>query len=185
MGRDSSIWEWQTRKADSPLLKRIFDIRDLLVDLSGSRQGAKMQLAQWQNGTRGCTANAYDFFRHKDTKKPWAIDVWRQFITPKHSFILWLCAKCRLLTKDRIKHIELDTTCVLCDRAPESLQHLFFGCKTSSMIWRNIKQWLGISRAMTTIKSKVPLNGSKRKQEGRGGKARPRGLPWLARSTKF
>ncbi|PSS36171.1 Reverse transcriptase zinc-binding domain protein [Actinidia chinensis var. chinensis] len=76
---------------------------------------------------------------------------------PKHSFILWLSLKEKLLTRDRIaEHIE-DTSCALCGYTMESLDHLFFGCPTVSQVWVEVKAWLGFTRALNTLKAAVKL----------------------------
>ncbi|XP_022880980.1 uncharacterized protein LOC111398292 [Olea europaea var. sylvestris] len=60
------------------------------------------------------TKNAYNFFRPKGTFKPWGAEVWKACITPKHSFMLWLGAQSKLLTKDKLLYLDIDCKCVLC-----------------------------------------------------------------------
>ncbi|GFS34500.1 hypothetical protein Acr_00g0034240 [Actinidia rufa] len=40
-------------------------------------------------------------------------------------------------------------------RGDESIDHLFFQCRVGNQIWSQIKTWLGISRAMQTLKATV------------------------------
>lgn len=53
--------------------------------------------------------------------------VWNKKNIPKHSFIYWLTAKKKLLTKYMLDHrgINLDTS--------ESINHLFYECKFSKL----------------------------------------------------
>lgn len=83
----------------------------------------------------------------------WTVEVWRSYITPKNSFILWLGAQSKLLTKDRLMHLDIDRTCILCWSQVKTCQHLFFQCAITSCIWHVIRKWLGIRRSMTTLPS--------------------------------
>lgn len=62
--------------------------------------------------------------------------VWRSFMIPKFSFILWLAVKNRLLTKDRmtIFGMAVDVRCVLCHNADESIHHLFTDCPYFNLV---------------------------------------------------
>ncbi|KAL6214721.1 hypothetical protein ACLB2K_014153 [Fragaria x ananassa] len=45
----------------------------------------------------------YDFLRHHNTVKDWACNVWRSFIPPRYSFLVWRILFDRLPTDDRVK----------------------------------------------------------------------------------
>ncbi|XP_010549577.1 PREDICTED: uncharacterized protein LOC104820715 [Tarenaya hassleriana] len=70
----------------------------------------------------------------------WHKSVWFPRSIPKHSFIVWLAAKNRLPTKDRLLSWGLDVadTCVLCDSSVESVDHLFFCCQYTHVVWSAI-----------------------------------------------
>ncbi|KAK6125389.1 hypothetical protein DH2020_040858 [Rehmannia glutinosa] len=70
----------------------------------------------------------------------------------------------RLQTKDRLHYMDIDQNCALCGTAPETLDHLFFQCNMTNQVWLQIKKWLCITRAMTTIKSALKYM----KKEARG-----------------
>ena len=58
-------------------------------------------------------------------------------------------------TRDNLwDHIE-DTSCVLCGNHIETIDHLFFQCRTSNHVWTEIKAWLGFTRELKTIKAAV------------------------------
>ncbi|XP_022871917.1 uncharacterized protein LOC111391015 [Olea europaea var. sylvestris] len=59
-------------------------------------------------GEKFSTKIAYNFFRLKGTFKPWGTEVWKSCITPKHSFILWLGAQSKVLTKDKLLFLDID-----------------------------------------------------------------------------
>lgn len=162
--RHSSLWDRPPNRDDSPLIKHVFRTRDLLLGREGSPEAAITLMRSWVDGIRFSTTKAYDYFRAKGTPRPWARDVWHPSITPKHSFTIWLCAKGRLSTRDRLAFLGTDPGCSLCGQEPESLEHLFFACRFTSGIWNHIRDWVRIRRAMNTIPSALKWI----KKEGRG-----------------
>ncbi|KAK4421948.1 hypothetical protein Salat_2145500 [Sesamum alatum] len=101
------------------------------------------------------TSKAYEYFRPKLTRQPWKATIWKAFIPPKYSFILWLGLRGRLATRDRLAFLQEDLTCSLCINTNETAKHLFFECPFSTCVWSDIRQWLGINRRMSTILSVV------------------------------
>ncbi|KAK7256204.1 hypothetical protein RIF29_29642 [Crotalaria pallida] len=55
--------------------------------------------------------------------------VWNSYSIPKHCFIVWLAIKDRLRTKNSLSmFMQVQPECILCNRAMESRDHLFFEC---------------------------------------------------------
>ena len=148
-----SIWEWVPRKDTSSLLKRLAAIRETLCLNEGSMYAARQKLSSWASEGSFSTGKAYDYFRCKGIKKTWAKGVWAAGITPKHSFIVWLAVKSKLLTRDKLIYLDINRACAFCDAAEESNEHLFFRCQFGAAIWEHVKSWLGMHRAMSTIQS--------------------------------
>lgn len=48
--RRQSIWEWEPRKGDSPLLNQLARVRNVLVDTAGQRSNAANLLSSWREG---------------------------------------------------------------------------------------------------------------------------------------
>ncbi|XP_059285018.1 uncharacterized protein LOC132038358 [Lycium ferocissimum] len=67
---------------------------------------------------------------------------------PRWKFILYLAIHGRLLTKDRIAKWATvnEPSCPLCCSVDESLNHLFFTCPYSSIVWGKMLAWQGIIR---------------------------------------
>ncbi|KAJ6673638.1 hypothetical protein OIU85_012630 [Salix viminalis] len=62
--------------------------------------------------------------------------LWHPLHVPRQSIILWLAARGRLRTKDRLPNItEEDGICKLCRREGESHDHLFFHYGYSKQVW--------------------------------------------------
>ncbi|GJS41185.1 reverse transcriptase zinc-binding domain-containing protein [Tanacetum coccineum] len=60
--------------------------------------------------------------------------------TPKHSFMMWLAIQGRLMTQDRMAkwNPTMKLVCALCDKCPDSHDHLFFQCQFSNKVWDSI-----------------------------------------------
>lgn len=114
-----------------------------------------MLLGSWFKGGKFNTSMAYDWMRIKHSKKPWTTAVWKRYIPPKMSFILWLAMRGRLNTKNLWLTDTEDLNCVFCSDFPESVSHLFFNCNFVGSIWREIRLWLNIQRSMSTLYSVV------------------------------
>ncbi|KAL2253455.1 UNVERIFIED_CONTAM: Retrovirus-related Pol polyprotein from type-2 retrotransposable element R2DM [Sesamum indicum] len=151
--RGASIWEWQPKKGDSPLLQRLAEIRNRVVTDFGSPEAAIEHLTRWSTPKGLQTSKAYEYFRPKLARQPWKAAIWKAFIPPKYSFILWLGMRGRLATRDRLGFLQEEDLCSLCINTKESARHLFFECPFSSFVWSRIRHWIGISRTMSTLQS--------------------------------
>lgn len=158
------VWEWSSKKDDSPLMKKILAIRDSIRLSEGSVPAASQKLSSWDQGGSICISKAYDFFQSKGSKEIWASDVWSSCITPKHAFILWWNSKSKLLTKDKCCSWISTETVLFVDPRLSLLSHIFFPCPLSSSVWGHIRSWLGITKAMSTVP--VPWSGIKKEAWG-------------------
>ncbi|KAJ4881254.1 Uncharacterized protein Rs2_38309 [Raphanus sativus] len=95
------------------------------------------------NGKRSLTysaRNTYDFLRSAAPTVSWHQQVWFSGGIPKHKFLAWLFVLDRCPTKDRMATwgLGVDGNCVLCNSGQESRDHLFFNCRYSYCIWRDL-----------------------------------------------
>ncbi|XP_011083922.1 uncharacterized protein LOC105166312 [Sesamum indicum] len=153
--RGASIWDWQSKKGDSPLLQRLADIRNRVVTDFGSPEAAIVEMTRWSTPKGLQTSRAYEYFRPKLARQPWKAAIWKAFIPPKYSFILWLGLRGRLATRDRLGFLQEEDLCSLCINTKESAKHLFFECPFSNFVWARIRHWIGINRTMSTLQSAV------------------------------
>ncbi|KAK4432680.1 hypothetical protein Salat_1030200 [Sesamum alatum] len=63
--RGASVWDWQPKKGDSPLLRRLADIRDMLTTTFGTSEVAVEHMGAWSNLKGLETSKAYEYFRPK------------------------------------------------------------------------------------------------------------------------
>ncbi|XP_047951364.1 uncharacterized protein LOC125196780 [Salvia hispanica] len=127
---NGSIWEWTAhKKRDSMLIKKLLSIRDEML----GRCTRDEIIALWSKWFEGKGVHeAYDWFRPRGG----------------------------LSTRDRLHYMEnLDSTCQICRREEESVDHLFFKCLKSWAVWGKIMLWLGIARRSTTIRSVIKWAG--------------------------
>ena len=74
----------------------------------------------------------------------WNDLVWFSQSIPKHSFILWMAIKGRLMTQDRIAvwNPNGDMKCVFCKQCLDSHAHLFFLCQYTNQVWKEMQKLL-------------------------------------------
>ncbi|GFZ03718.1 hypothetical protein Acr_16g0003420 [Actinidia rufa] len=83
-------------------------------------EGAIQRINQWTSNGDFQSNKAYDYFRPRRAKLAWPKMVWHSVITPKHSFILWLGLKEKLLTRDKLQDFIEDLECPLCRSEAEN-----------------------------------------------------------------
>ncbi|XP_022897681.1 uncharacterized protein LOC111411376 [Olea europaea var. sylvestris] len=103
-------------------------------------------------GEMGAKFSTKMAYRLRGTKKFWAADVWKAYITLKHSFLLWLGAQSKLLAKYKLLFLDIDRMCEFCGHKEEMVHRLFFEC-SSLRHYGEILLWLGIRKSMSTLAS--------------------------------
>lgn len=109
----------------------------------GNQQDEDITLWKHAEGkymTKFTTSNTWDQIRDTKPICDWSKGVWFSHSTPKYSFMMWVALKGRLQTTDRMMrwNNSINTECVLCNEESESCAHLFFGCRFSENVWRNL-----------------------------------------------
>lgn len=86
------------------------------------------------------TNRAWKSIREKNGNVKWYNLVWKAPIIPRCSFTSWVVARDRLPTKGRMKNqgIVDDAMCIFCEREEENIDHLFFKCEYSNLVWKLI-----------------------------------------------
>ncbi|GKE66846.1 RNA-directed DNA polymerase, eukaryota, reverse transcriptase zinc-binding domain protein, partial [Tanacetum coccineum] len=81
-----------------------------------------------------------------DQRVNWSSMVWFAQSIHRHAFVLWLAVQQKLMTQDRLliwKPNEV-LRCALCNKCPDSHNHLFFNCEYSQGIWRELQKMLNV-----------------------------------------
>ncbi|XP_058222099.1 uncharacterized protein LOC131332062 [Rhododendron vialii] len=108
------------------------------------------------------TKHTWEAVRHHGVKVQWAPLVWFSKNVPKWAFILWLACLNRLSTKDRLRKwgMDVDPKCTLCSISDETLQHLFFYCSYSRVIWEQVLSRFSMHKGVGSgMQSSVGLLG--------------------------
>lgn len=147
--RGSTIWDFSSSKQDSVLLKRLADIRDLLVSKAGSIGEAFSSMSSWISSGKISAKGAYLFLSDKGSRAPWA--KFGNLLSSRGG--RWLVMHDRLRTLDRASYLNLGQTCPLCGMAPESRNHLFFSCPISCYIWQEIRRWMHLPHGARSLSS--------------------------------
>ncbi|KAF2577788.1 hypothetical protein F2Q68_00006360 [Brassica cretica] len=86
------------------------------------------------------TSQVYRQLRGQEAQVPWDQCVWNAKGIPRHSFLTWLFVLNRCPTRDRLCSwgLQTDATCLLCNQAPESRDHLFYRCPFSWAVWEEV-----------------------------------------------
>ncbi|CAH9112562.1 unnamed protein product [Cuscuta epithymum] len=74
----------------SPLLNRIVKIKDGLYTLLGGQSEVINCFNAFHVKGNICSSEVYDILRTRNHNKPWMRWIWKHYIPPKYSFILWL-----------------------------------------------------------------------------------------------
>ncbi|KAL0423656.1 UNVERIFIED_CONTAM: putative mitochondrial protein [Sesamum radiatum] len=68
--RGALPWDWQPKKGDSPLLRRLAEIQDRIIIDFGSTEAAIQHIAEWTDSKGLVTSKAYDYFKPKLPRQP-------------------------------------------------------------------------------------------------------------------
>ena len=153
--QSSSIWDITAHPSSSPLWKSIILFRNNLFTLCGGHHQSLSLMALWSSSKGAFSANAYDYLRFRSSQVHWRRVIWEPWSLPRYSFILWLANLGKLRTRDRLHFLQTNSNCSFCNVEDESHNHLFFGCKWTSLLWNRIKHWLHITRNMSTLDKAV------------------------------
>ncbi|XP_074298874.1 uncharacterized protein LOC141629839 [Silene latifolia] len=86
----------------------------------------------------------YSWLAEEVADVPWYTWIRNRIMLPKHEVFIWLVARNRLLTQDRLMKMNIvqGNCCFLCGAAEETIDHLFFLCPFSQQCRQHIATWL-------------------------------------------
>ncbi|XP_074317710.1 uncharacterized protein LOC141653760 [Silene latifolia] len=97
---------------------------------------------QWTANPRGYSIrNGYEWLRTQQPKQDWVSMVWSSWNIPKHAHIVWIIMHNGLNVKDKLCKIGYctDDRCIICDSHFETQEHLFFYCRYSQQILKQME----------------------------------------------
>ena len=126
--------------------EEIFNVTEEKVTalrLQGLNQNEDVHL--WKTGDNNYTTHfsskaTGNLIRAEQAKVNWSKGIWFPYNTPRFSFMAWIAVQNRLPTGDRILswNTTASTACCLCPEPLETRNHLFYKCKFSEEVWKNL-----------------------------------------------
>ncbi|KAL9683288.1 hypothetical protein QQ045_015108 [Rhodiola kirilowii] len=130
-------WEEGVKANNSWVLKRLMQCREIGLRCVRITDNT----VRWRGQGDGINVkDTYNSIIEHKEEVTWHKMVWNDFNAPRDSMNAWLVVQNRLLTKDRMSHwgFQGDKSCVLCESAEESRDHLFFACTFTKEVWKRM-----------------------------------------------
>ncbi|XP_058746416.1 uncharacterized protein LOC131619324 [Vicia villosa] len=88
----------------------------------------------------------YEVLAHSNQNVEWRRLLKRSAARPRAKFITWLTCHRKLAIKDKLKRFNMidSSTYSLCHTDEESISHLFFTCRETVNIWKQVLMWMNI-----------------------------------------
>lgn len=98
---------------------------------------------------------AYNFLNPSSNQLSWCQLIWKQFIPPSKSFLIWRIMHKRMLTDENLRARGCVTVSIrsLCYSAAETTDHLFLSCDFAQNIWSWLSSVLHCVINQTSISS--------------------------------
>lgn len=150
---DRGNWCWDKLGYNLPK-----EVMDRAIGIPRSLLGGIEDRVVWSHEPSGhySTKSAYNIIRGPKEGDPtdwnW---IWEKPISPCIQIFLWQCCHMKVMTRTflRQRGLDVETTCRVCHRDDETLDHIFRECKVALDLWRS----LGIPRSKKATFS-LPLN---------------------------
>ncbi|CAA7055335.1 unnamed protein product [Microthlaspi erraticum] len=130
---------WLLSRGRHPILKLLRDC--LPLDLPSSLSN-ELDVYLWKNSESDppgdfSSSKTWTYLHPAGPSLPWTKPLWFQERVPKHTFIMWIVMRDRLITRDKLRSwgLNVPQSCLLCDSQPETKNHLLFDCNYAKEVW--------------------------------------------------
>ncbi|CAK8569926.1 unnamed protein product [Lathyrus sativus] len=133
--KDQDIWSMAVKNNSLWVMKSILKLRNIVISRN-----------EWNNmvqTTKFQTTKVYDRISENVQEVSWRRILYQNMARPRALFTLWMAYHRKLATKDRLARFWMlnhYTYCFCNDK--ETIDHLFFQCRTMKTIWKNILEWM-------------------------------------------
>ncbi|XP_058752400.1 uncharacterized protein LOC131625566 [Vicia villosa] len=92
--------------------------------------------------------NMYIAMLQEDQDVVWKGLVQGNHARPRAVLMLWMLCHGKIATKDRLCRFGIitDRLCSMCKTDDETINHVFFECRITNQIWKDVMDWLQINR---------------------------------------
>lgn len=127
-------------------------VRNFNNACSGIERKSRNDTWRWKPSRSFTIKEAIKFIRVETPNVDWSKIVWGKHFLPRYAFILWMACWKRMNTLDKLLDWGLSSSnvCVLCGRAVESQDHLFFQCHYSRQVWNPLMKQIGVNSIRTS-----------------------------------
>ncbi|XP_058783490.1 uncharacterized protein LOC131658182 [Vicia villosa] len=134
-GRD--VMEYEIKGSNSWMFKGILKQREHIANMQQVWNEAKLK-------HKFSTTKFYKCLIDDGSSVDWANVMQSNKAQPRALICLWMACHMHLPTRDRLKRFGIlqDSNCVLCNESEESHNHIFFQCRKTGNIWKNILEWI-------------------------------------------
>lgn len=127
-------------KNSSWIVRRILELRDHVQDF---------QILWDRMITQGKfrMSVVYNALTSRDHPVEWRVLFCRNVARHRVTFTTWLICHGRLVTKNILKRFKVisDSMCSFCHTEEESIAHLFFACRYTYEIWKQVLEWINVN----------------------------------------
>jgi hypothetical protein len=154
--RDGLTWTWlDDIPPDLGLLaiRELFQVADRLTDVTLGEGVEDAFRWGWEQGYSYSARSCYRVMFGARVEMASAMQVWRSRAPPNCRVFLWLAAKNRCWTADRLGRHGLPhlAACPFCDQEAEMLDHLLLGCVLARQVWATCLKWWGKLHWMSQV----------------------------------
>lgn len=102
---------------------------------------------------------AYQFHCNGGQNLSWAKNIWNNAIPPSKSTMIWRTLHNKLPTDDNLslRGCNISSMCSLCDKAQETIAHLFLECSFATSIWHWLSSIINLKCTFTLIQEAIQL----------------------------
>jgi hypothetical protein len=129
----------------APALRELFQVADRLADVALSEGVEDSFRWGWDNSYSYSARSCYRAMFGARIEMAGALQIWRSRAPPNCRVFLWLAARNRCWTADRLcrRGLPHPAACPFCDQAEESIDHLLVGCVLAREVWAACLRWWG------------------------------------------
>ncbi|GAV65957.1 zf-RVT domain-containing protein, partial [Cephalotus follicularis] len=138
----NGAWDWPTNTWE-------------LQEISGLAQSIQLgqgsDIIHWvSKGQKYSYKATWEAIRCRFLKVSWANMVWFSNCIPKHSFCLWLSCHYVYWTRDKLQRfrVVVSNRCIFGCGNVETIDHLFFGCSFTGIVWKQTLAKCGYRRSV-------------------------------------
>jgi hypothetical protein len=122
---------------DAPALMELFDLADRLVHVTLVEGVDDSFRWRWEDNNSYSAKSCYEGMFGAREDMAGALQIWKSRAPPNCRVFMWLAARNRCWTADRLSRRGLPhpAVCPFCDQGDETLDHLLMGCVLARDVW--------------------------------------------------